>query len=766
MTTASPQLGPGRSIHELAERLSRLYPRRSVLLLITVAGAGKVPLEASWNTTALERFEAAEGREAHVVSIARHLAAGGNVGWVVPPGCLVLDTDSPPATEYVERLVPEAPRQDTRPGRAHFVVRAPEGVEIRATVALELAPGVRVDLRVGGRSQIVCEPSRHPETGTPYRWVRRLGQSRVPACPEAIVRACRGEPASSGAAAPRPLYPAGKGADHWLALAEAGVAQGQRHTTLVALVGGLLAAGADEEAVRQEAHRFAGACMPPLTDRREVERAVADIAARERKQGPRAGGRGEREPAPEPTPTAPTRAKSNGAGELERERVAEDEPPSAREDQGLHDEAPEAAPDTRVFFDESGFVPMRMGLAIRQAGHVRLGVDGRLYRYADGVYRGDGDAYARHFVRAQLGERTRRRHLDEVLTWLRADFATIGADLPDPTVVNVANGLLEWKAGKLRPHTPDFVSTIQLPVPWRPGATSPRISAFLLEAVGEDLVPLVLELIGYAILPANPLRVAVLLLGPGRNGKSVLLAVIRAFLGPENVASVPLQLLSEHRFAAAELFGKLANVCGDLDARAVRSTDVFKMLTGGDPVFAERKHREPFTFVSGALPIFSANEPPLSSDQTDAWFDRWIVVPMEQRIPEERVDPQLAAKLTTREELEGLLVSTVEALRRLMARGRFELPARVRAAHERYRERLDTVRAFVAEECELSPVAWTPRATLYKAYRAWVQEGGRLPVSAVTFHDHLRRNHAGQLAERTREGSRGWAGIALRRPLA
>jgi phage/plasmid-associated DNA primase len=33
--------------------------------------------------------------------------------------------------------------------------------------------------------------------------------------------------------------------------------------------------------------------------------------------------------------------------------------------------------------------------------------------------------------------------------------------------------------------------------------------------------------------------------------------------------------------------------------------------------------------VPFATMIFSANEPPASSDQTDAYFDRWIMLPFE-----------------------------------------------------------------------------------------------------------------------------------------
>jgi P4 family phage/plasmid primase-like protien len=410
------------------------------------------------------------------------------------------------------------------------------------------------------------------------------------------------------------------------------------------------------------------------------------------------------------------------------------------------------------FFGEKGLEVVDLGQFIEDAERIRLGTDGRLYRYDAGVYRGDGEGHARAQVREILGDRWRKRHGEEVVAWLRAVPATI-TDRPDQRWINVRNGLLDWRTGELHPHDADVESTLQLPVPWNPEAACPLIDAFLAQVAPEDAVELITDLVGYTLLPANPLRRALLLLGRGRNGKSVLLSIIRALIGPANISTVPLQALAENRFAAAELYGKLANISGDLDARAVKSTDVLKMATGGDPITAERKYAAAFSFTPYCSFWFAANEPPVSSDQSQAWFDRWVVIPLDRRIPDERVDPHLTAKLTTAGELEGLLVRAVEGLRRIMDRGLL-VPDSVEVAGARYRSRLDTVAGFLDEEAHTDPDAWVPRSDLYRRYRAWATDGGRLPVGAPTFNDHLRANLA-QVEETTRNGIRGWRGLAL-----
>ena len=420
------------------------------------------------------------------------------------------------------------------------------------------------------------------------------------------------------------------------------------------------------------------------------------------------------------------------------------------------------APSPEYFFTAKGaIIPARLGWHIVTNSDLRLGTDGRIYRYQDGFYHREGDMWVKRTVQELVGEKFRKHHHDEVLAWLRPMLDTI-PERPPTRYLNVANGIIDLDTGELLDHDPKIPSTIRIPVMWNPDATCPRVDQFLADVLPDDTVDLMIELIGYALYTANPLAKAVLLLGPAGNGKSKLLMLIRALLGDANVSSIPLQTLSENRFAAAQIYGKLANICGDLDARSIKRSDLFKQITGGDVIMAEHKYGHPFNFTSFALPIFSANEAPLSSDQTEAWFDRWLIVPMEARFRgTDREDPFIERKITAPNELEGLLVKTVEALRTLLSRGKFLVPRSVQAAGEGYRDRLDSVRAFVSEECIidlLHPNLWTSRSALYQGYRRWAQNSGRQSLSNASFNARLRQDF--KLEEKGRRGQRGWGGIS------
>lgn len=423
--------------------------------------------------------------------------------------------------------------------------------------------------------------------------------------------------------------------------------------------------------------------------------------------------------------------------------------------------------DAGRYFDRGTFLPAILGAELAEAYETRVGPGPHLYWYRDGVFRSSGRERVEQATRRVLGARFHPRHAHEVHDYLTLGHPEIPEE-PSPDLINVANGMLDWRTGELLPHSPEHLSIIQLPVRWNVGATCPGVDTFLSEVLPADAQRFVREAIGYTSLPEARLRKAIMLLGTGSNGKSTFISLVRRMLGRRNVSSVPLQNFGESRFAAADVYGKLANLCGDLDARALRRTDLFKTLTGGtDQIRVERKYEHAFDFVPFATLIFSANEPPASSDQSDAYFDRWLIFPFDRRFEGAEVDQFLLDKLTTREELEGLLVQAVSGLIDLMERGRFDLPPSVVAANEEYRSKVDTVSTFLDEAVERGLGCSVTRAVLYEGYRDWCQRNGRMPVSQQSFAPRLRQLLCAEIAteavaEGVTHGVRNWKGLKIR----
>jgi phage/plasmid-associated DNA primase len=55
------------------------------------------------------------------------------------------------------------------------------------------------------------------------------------------------------------------------------------------------------------------------------------------------------------------------------------------------------------------------------------------------------------------------------------------------------------------------------------------------------------------------------------------------------VLQVSIQELNNDRFAIADLHGKIANVCADLQTEKLTNTGTFKMLVSGDTIRAQKR---------------------------------------------------------------------------------------------------------------------------------------------------------------------------------
>ena len=174
-----------------------------------------------------------------------------------------------------------------------------------------------------------------------------------------------------------------------------------------------------------------------------------------------------------------------------------------------------------------------------------------------------------------------------------------------------------------------------------------------------DTQKLPFEIAAWLMLPDASIQKAVLLLGEGANGKSAWLNLLRTFLGSENVSSLSLHRIEADKFSAARLVGKLCNIGTDLPTAELAGTSLFKALTGGDAITAERKFEASFEFRPFVRLLFSANSAPRSDDATHGFFRRWLVIPFNRTFdasdPDTVPRAALDARLSEPAELSGML---------------------------------------------------------------------------------------------------------------
>lgn len=393
--------------------------------------------------------------------------------------------------------------------------------------------------------------------------------------------------------------------------------------------------------------------------------------------------------------------------------------------------------------------------------------------YRDGVYSEGGETYIKRLVQRNLQpSEVTRQLVSEIIGQVQRSTYVKHADFftESPYLV-VQNGLLNTETGKLEPHTPDFYSLSRLPVMFVPGQDCPAFKKFLSEVLYLEDTPVVQEWLGYCLHRGYPAQVAILFVGEGNNGKSTLIQVIQLLLGKDNVSAVSLQELEANRFAKADLFGKLANLYADLPDSALKSVGTFKMLTGGDPIRGERKFHDSFLFVNGAKLTFSCNVVPEVYEDTTAFFRRWIIVQFPNTFDGEKADKGLLKKLTTPEELSGILNFTLEGLARLKANGwRFSNSRATEEVRQDYIRRSSPIRAFLMDAVTMKPTGVVSKRDLFAAFVRYCTKMKLAIVTDQTFFRNLPMYFAKNPLQESREDPEGsgkrvpcYRGIHLRK---
>ena len=159
----------------------------------------------------------------------------------------------------------------------------------------------------------------------------------------------------------------------------------------------------------------------------------------------------------------------------------------------------------------------------------------------------------------------------------------------EPIVLNFTNGTLDLNEGEFSgSHRRELFQNIQFPYDFNRDSLCPNWDLFLESLEFDpDTLSRLQEWAGYCLLPMvkGTLQKSLFLIGEGANGKSVFLETLAAVL--DNVSHLELSELFD-RFKIAELEGKLANICTEVETSKVMDIR-FKKIVAGEKQSAERK---------------------------------------------------------------------------------------------------------------------------------------------------------------------------------
>lgn len=416
----------------------------------------------------------------------------------------------------------------------------------------------------------------------------------------------------------------------------------------------------------------------------------------------------------------------------------------------VYDGGPDSKPDK----DGGRYAAVRL---LRDRYHFATPDDTeRLHIYDEdtGVFEPTAELVVDRDLDGNLGRFYSQHEKNEILGRLKAgtyrERAAFDAGTHDGQYLCVENGVVDLDCRELLEHSPEYLFTSYLPVTFDPTAEAPNIEAFLDEITRREAdKQTMLEMLGNCFLPNYDYESFLVLFGEGSNGKSTWFSIIRQLLGRDNVTSMTLQTLSDNRFAASNLLGKLANIGEDLPEKKIQNVGTLKDLTGGGETWVEEKGKQGFDMRNRAKLMFAANRPPVLGERSEAIKRRLLPI----RLPYQFVpnpDPDdarqkqaqkegLVAELTTDAELSGLLNLALDGLERLRASGDFSLPESNDERLAFYEQFSDPIKEFSINCIHNVDGERVSKDAVYNAYTNFCRANDYEPSSRSVFWRELRQ---------------------------
>ena len=363
----------------------------------------------------------------------------------------------------------------------------------------------------------------------------------------------------------------------------------------------------------------------------------------------------------------------------------------------------------------------------------------RRFWYEHGVYTPIADEFIKNVLRSRIQpfgvSHCKKSYIEEAFYQLTIDNA-FHADTElnaDENIINFKNGLLHLDTMELTPHTPEFLSTIQIPCNYNPSLTleqAPIFDRFITHLANDDKESkqTLLEYIGAAISNVNGahFKKALFLKGAGNCGKSQYILLLSRLLSLRYFGSASLEKL-ESRFGKYALYNK--RVVGDPDIKFMKMAELaaFKQITGGDPIDLESKGKNSFSYRYKGLLLFGCNQAPLFGGDRGQWvYDRMLFINCGSPIPKEEQDPLLLDKMF--QEREAIAAAAIVALKGAIAnRYTFTESLESKKTLTAYKAENDIVQEFIVDCCVIRQNYKIPcndiitQQALFNAFITWAR---------------------------------------------
>jgi len=271
----------------------------------------------------------------------------------------------------------------------------------------------------------------------------------------------------------------------------------------------------------------------------------------------------------------------------------------------------------------------------------------------------------------------------------------------------------------------------------------------------KELTSYVQEIAGLASIGKVCVEALIIAYGEGRNGKSTFWNTIARVLGTYsgNMSADTLTVGCKRNVKPelAEAKGKRLLIAAELEEGMRLSTSNVKQLCSTDEIYAEKKYKDPFSYVPTHTLVLYTNHLPKVGALDEGTWRRLIVIPF-NAVLEGKSDIKNYADYLYNKCGGAILTWIIEGAKRVIAKDyQIEKPRVVQDAISRYRENNDWLSQFLDECCEQDKTYSEKSGDFYNAYRSYCLAIGEYIRSTTDFYTVIEA--AGFEKRKTNKGS-------------
>ena len=356
-----------------------------------------------------------------------------------------------------------------------------------------------------------------------------------------------------------------------------------------------------------------------------------------------------------------------------------------------------------------------------------------------------------------LGERKTTRvsaALKETEPKLQIAVADLDAD---GYLLNTPGGTIDLRTGTVRPHDPADLCTKITAVAL--GTEGAQLWAEFLQRVtcnDGDLERYLQEVAGMFAVGKVMQEKLIIAYGEGGNGKSTLFNllahVMGDYAGALSAETLTVNSKKNKSPEYAELRGKRIIIAAELEEGMRLDTSTVKKLCSTDPILAEKKYKDPFTFIPSHTVVLYTNHLPKVGTTDKGTWDRLVTIPFNANFRGMKGEIFNYAEYLFDHAGGAVMAWIIEGARRFISNNyQIAMPECVKAAIGKYRANNNWLDNFLDEECEIDGSYTQKSGELYQRYKNYCDSTGDYRRSLADFKASL--TAAGYETRKTKVGA-------------